>query len=153
MVGKKLGSMVVALIFVLGMACSVQAASLDDAKDLAVKAAAYIKANGVEKGLAELNNPKGQFVNGDLYVTVQDLNGVARANPMFPKLIGQNHISLKDATGKLWIKENTDVVKAKGSGWVTYSWTNPATRKVQAKKAGVQIVEGTDLYTMCGVFQ
>ena len=150
---KFVWSLVVTLTVVFGMTYLVQAAPLDDAKSLAEKAAAYIKANGKEKGFAEINDPKGRFVKGDIYVTVQDFNGVPLANPMFPKLIGQNHLDLKDANGKLWIRENIEVAKTKGGGWVTYSWTNPTTKKVQPKKAWVQRVEGTDMYTMCGVFQ
>lgn len=146
-------SMVVVLAVVFGAAYAVQAAPLDDAKALAEKSAAYVKANGKEKGIAEIGNPKGQFVKGDLYVTLQDFNGIALANPMNPKLHGQNHLELKDATGKPFIKDNIELAKTKGSGWVTYSWTNPATKKVQAKKAWVQRVEGTDMYTMSGVFQ
>ncbi|HEY3278529.1 MAG TPA: cache domain-containing protein [Syntrophorhabdaceae bacterium] len=150
---KAVWSMVVVLAVVFGAAYVVQAAPLDDAKTLAEKSAAYVKANGKEKGIAEIANPKGQFVKGDLYVTLQDFNGIALANPMNPKLHGQNHLELKDATGKTFIKENIEVAKTKGSGWVTYSWTNPATKKIQAKKAWVQRVEGTDMYTMSGVFQ
>jgi cytochrome c len=149
---KLVCSMVVAIAVVFAAVCLVQAAPLDDAKTLAEKAAAYVKANGKEKGIAEIANPKGQFVKGDLYVTLQDFNGIALANPMNTKLHGQNHLELKDATGKAFIKENIEVAK-KGSGWVTYSWTNPATKKIQAKKAWVQRVEGADMYTMSGVFQ
>ncbi len=32
------------------------------------KAAAYVQANGKEKALKEFNNPKGQFVKGELYI-------------------------------------------------------------------------------------
>jgi cytochrome c len=148
-------SMVVVMAVVFTMVCIAQAATLEEAKAMAEKAAAYVKANGKEKGIDEISNPKGQFVKGnmDLYVVLQDLNGIALANPANPKLHGQNHMNLKDPSGKLFIKENTELVKAKGSGWVTYTWTNPTTKKVQPKKAWVQRVEGTDMYTMCGIFQ
>jgi cytochrome c len=147
--------MVVLMAVVFSTVYIAEAATTEEAKQMAEKAAAYVKANGKEKGIAEISNPKGQFVKGnmDLYVTLQDLNGVALANPANPKLHGQNHMNLKDPSGKLFIKENIELVKAKGSGWVTYTWTNPATKKVQPKKAWVQAVEGTDMYTMCGIFQ
>jgi cytochrome c len=142
---------VVVLIF--GAVVCVHATPLDDAKSLAEKAAVFAKANGKEKAVAEVGNPKGQFVKGDLYVTLQDTKGFALANPMSPGLVGQNHLELKDPSGKYFIKENVELVNSKGSGWVTYVWTNPATKKVQPKKAWVQKVEGTDMYMMCGVFQ
>jgi cytochrome c len=149
---KTARSFAIAVVMFFAAACFVSAAPLDDAKALAEKSAAYVKANGKEKGVAEIGNPKGQFVKGDLYVALQDFNGVALANPMFPKLAGQNHLELKDANGKFFIKEFIETAR-KGGGWVTFAWTNPATKKVQAKKAWVQRVEGTDMYTQCGVFQ
>ena len=149
---KAVSRMVVALVVVFAAVCLAHATPLDDAKTLAQKAAAYVKTNGKDKGIAEISNPKGQFVKGDLYVTLQDLNGVMLANPMNPKLHGQNHLGLKDTTGKSFIKENIEVAK-KGSGWVTYTWVNPATKHPQSKKAWIERVEGTDLYTMSGVFQ
>ncbi len=150
---KIVWSLVLVLAVVFGGTCLVQAGPLDDAKALGEKAAAFVKANGKEKGAAEIGNPKGQFVKGDIYVTYHDLSGVTLANPVAPKLVGMNHIDLKDASGKLFVKDCIDTVKAKGSGWVTYTWTNPVTKKVQPKKSWVQRVEGTDTYTMCGVFQ
>ena len=148
--------MVVALVVVFGAVCILQAAPLDDAKALAVKAAAYIKTNGKDKGVAEVNNPKGQFVKGDLYVTVTDFDGKLLAHPKQPQLVNvtpPNPATVKDATGKLFVMENTELAKTKGSGWVTFTWTNPTTGKVQPGKYWVQRVEGLDMYTMCGVFQ
>jgi signal transduction histidine kinase len=118
-----------------------------------VKAAEFVKANGKEKGVAEIGNPKGQFVKGELYVTLQDTKGAPLANPMNPALIGQNHLGLKDPSGKFFIKDMIEIVNTKGSGWATYTWVNPATKKVQPKKVWVQKVEGTDMYTLCGIFQ
>jgi cytochrome c len=152
---KRVLSMVLVVMFVFGVAYVAQSATLEEAKALGEKSAAFVKANGKDKGIAEISNPKGQFVKGNLevYVTLQDFNGVALANPANPKLHGQNHMELKDPTGKLFIKEAIELAKTKGSGWTTYSWTNPITKKVQPKKAWVQRVEGTDMYTMCGIFQ
>jgi cytochrome c len=142
--------LVMAMIFSVAMAS--HASTLEDAKAMAIKAASFVKANGPEKGLAEIGNVKGQFVKGDLYVTCQDINGVVRANPMAPTLVGQNHTELKDPNGKFFVKEMIEAAK-KGGDWVSYVWTNPATKKVQPKKAWVQRVEGTELYTLCGIFQ
>ncbi len=152
---RKVVGMLVAAMFVLGVVFTAQAVTLDEAKALGEKAAAYVKANGKDKGIAEISNPKGQFVKGnlELYVTLHDVNGVTLANPANPKLHGQNHTDLKDPTGKLFVKEAVELVKSKGSGWTTYSWTNPLTKKVQPKKAWVQRIEGTDMYTLCGVWQ
>ncbi len=142
-----------AVTLIFGAAYATQAATLDDAKALAVKAAEFVKANGKEKGVAEIGNPKGQFVKGELYVTLQDTKGFHLANPMNAGLVGQNHLGLKDPSGKPFVKDMIEIVTTKGSGWATYEWVNPATKKVQPKKAWVQKVEGTDMYTLCGIFQ
>lgn len=134
-------------------ACITHASPLDDAKGLAEKAATYVKANGKEKGLAEINDPKGPFVKGDLYVVVADFNGISLANPVQPKLNGRNLLDVKDGSGKPFMKEVVDIAKTKGSGWVTYSWTNPETKKLQPKKSWVQRVEGHDVLVICGVWQ
>ena len=108
-----------------------QAAPQDDAKALAEKAALFAKANGKEKAMAEFNNPKGQFTKGDLYVFANNWSGECLANGGNPKLVGQNHLGLKDANDKYFMKEMIEVAKTKGGGWVSYSWTNPTTKKVQ----------------------
>ena len=138
---------------VFGVTLMAQASTLEEAKALAEKAAAFMKANGKDKAIAEFNNPKGQFVKGDLYIFAQDFNGIMLANGGNPKLAGQNHLEVKDPNGKLFVKEMIALVKSKGSGWVEYSWTNPVTKKVQPKKTWIQKVEGMDLYVGCGIFQ
>jgi cytochrome c len=148
---SKVFLMIVSMVF--GLTILAQASSLEEAKALADKAAAYVKANGKDKAAAEFNNPNGEFVKGDLYVFLQDFNGVLLAHGGNPKLVGQNHIEIKDPTGKLFTKEMVDTVKTKGGGWVEYTWTNPATKKVQPKKSWVQRVEGMDIYVGCGLFQ
>ena len=151
---RKMG---IGLVSVMVVVCFwvtlVQASTLEEAKAFAEKAAAYMKANGKDKAVAEFNNPKGQFFKGDLYVFAQDFNGVMLANGGNPKLVGQNHLELKDPNGKLFVKEMVEIAKTKGGGWASYSWTNPATKKVQPKKTWVQRVEGMDLYVGCGIFQ
>jgi signal transduction histidine kinase len=149
----KRGICSIVLLFVVFFFGTVYAATLEEAKALGEKAAAYVKANGKEKGAAEIGNAKGQFVKGEMYVTLQDYAGRPVANPMSPGLVGQNHLELKDPNGKYFIKECIDIAKTKGGGWVEYSWVNPATKKIQPKKSWVQRIEGMDMYTLSGLFQ
>jgi signal transduction histidine kinase len=144
-------TLLVALLF-SASAFVVQAATRDDAKAFAEKAVAYWKANGKEKAVAEFNNPKGQFVKGDMYIVIQGFDGVLLANGGNPALVGQNHLELKDPNGKQFVKEMVEAAK-KGGGWVTYSWTNPVTKKIGTKKAWIKQIEGEQAYVNCGVFQ
>ncbi len=150
---KVLKGILLVTCMVFGMTLMAQASTLEEAKALAEKGAAYVKANGKDKAIAEFNKPDGEFVKGDLYVFLQDFSGLMLANGGNPKLPGQNHLELKDPTGKLFVKEMIELAKSKGSGWVEYSWTNPSVKKVQPKKTWVQRVEGMDMYVGCGIFQ
>jgi len=144
--------LVTSLMFFL--ICTAGAATLEEAKDLGIKAAAYVKSVGKDAAAKEMNKPGNPFDKGELYVTLHDLNGVFVANPKVPGLAGQNLFNLKDPTGKLFVQEQIAVAKsATGSGWVAYTWSNPATKKAQPKKSWVQRVEGTDLFTLSGLFQ
>ena len=123
----------------------------EEAKAMVEKAVAYVKANGKEKAFAEFNNPQGQFVKGELYIYAQGLNGVMLAHGANAKLIGQDHLQMKDPSGKLFVQEMVEIAKTKGSGWVDYSWTHPQTKKVQAKTTYIQKVD--DYYLGCGIYK
>ena len=70
-----------------------------EAKAFVEKGAAYIKLHGKEKALAEFNNPKGKFVDRDLYMFAYDFNGVNLALGSNPKWVGHNFLDLDDADG------------------------------------------------------
>jgi cytochrome c len=125
----------------------------EDAMALAEQAVKYFKANGKEKTVAEIHDPKGQFWKDDLYVFIQDFNGVHVANGGNPKLVGLNHFELKDPNGVFLAKEMIQVAKTKGSGWVDYSWVNPATKKIQPKTTYVKRIEDTNYFAACGVWK
>ena len=123
----------------------------EEAKAMVEKAVAYVKANGKDKAFAEFNNPQGQFVKGELYIYAQGLNGVMLAHGANAKLIGQDHLQMKDPSGKLFVQEMVKIAKTKGNGWVDYSWTHPQTKKVQAKTTYIQKVD--DYYLGCGIYK
>jgi len=126
---KKLLMFMVAGLFVFSLITPVFAGgSADEATALIEKSIAFYKANGKEKALAEISNPGGQFVKGEFYVFIWDLNGTVIAHGANQKLIGKDVSGLKDADGKLFVKEGMDLGKSKGSGWVDYKWPNPVTK-------------------------
>ena len=113
----------IAVLIVIGLsifAVLSYAADRDDAKTLVKRAAAYVKYQGKDKALAEINTPKGMFDKGELYVFAYDLQGVMLAHPKNPALIGQNLIDVPDVEGKLFRKEIVEKAKSNGSGWVDY---------------------------------
>ncbi|MDD2903232.1 MAG: cache domain-containing protein [Syntrophales bacterium] len=127
------------------------AGTADQAKALVEKAAAYHKANGKDKAIAAFNNPKGEFVQGDLYIFMMDENCNTLAHGANAKLVGKNVAELKDADGKLFMQAMRDTAK-KGGGWVDYKWSNPATKKVQAKSSYIMPL-GDGLFIGCGIYK
>ena len=136
-----------AVAVVLAISFAAQAATEQDAKAFAQKVVQYTKDNGKDKAIAEILNPKGQFKRADLLINFSDMNGVLLAHNTYPTLAGQNHYDLKDANGKLFIKEAVEVAK-KGGGWIDFMWTNPDTKKVAPAKGWIQRVPGADLWVM-----
>jgi signal transduction histidine kinase len=133
----------------LGMAAENGTAS--EAQVLVGKAVAYLKANGKDKALAEFNNPKGQFVDRDLYVFVLDKDGVTLANGVNPKIVGKNVSDMKDQDGKFFIKDLLGVGNGKGSGWVDYHWPDPVSKKVRPKSTYVE--KSGDWFICSGVYK
>lgn len=129
-----------AIIFAITMALlgntalAVEQGTLDEATALVKKAVTFAKANGKEKVIAEANNPKGQFVDRDLYVNIYELNtGIVRAYVVNTKLLGKDVSELKDADGKSFIRDILNIAKKDGKGTVDYKWLEPSTKAIMPK--------------------
>lgn len=125
----------------------------DEAVALVKKAVAYIKANGKEKAFEEINNPKGQFVDRNLYIFVYDLKGISLAigNGNAKKMVGKNLADMRDADGTYLIKKLIEVSTTKGKGWVDYKWPNPVTNSVEKKSSYVEKLD--DMLVGCGIYK
>ena len=120
------------------------------AKEMVIKAEAFVKENGKEKAIEEFNKPDGQFVKDSFYVFVYDLTGTVIAHPRRPELVGKNVISEPDSKGKLFRKEIVEKAKAKGEGWVDYKYLNPTTKKEKTKTTYFKKVG--DMIICCGAY-
>lgn len=123
----------------------------DEAVAMVKRAAAFIKANGREKAFAEIGNPKGKFVDRDLYVTVYDLGGTCLAHGFNPKMVGKNMIGLKDPDGKAFIQERSEVARTRDAFWIDYRYINPTTKQIGDKSMYTEKVG--DLLVSCGVYK
>lgn len=104
-----------------------------DATAMVKKGVAFIKANGKDKGYAEITSKTGQFKDRDLYLVVYGLDGTVHAHGANEKMVGKNLIELKDVDGKAFVKERVELAKAKGSFWQDYKFTNPENKKIEPK--------------------
>ena len=133
------------------MAFAAEFGTAAEAEALVKKAIQVVKAEGKEKAFAEINNPKGKFVDRDLYIFVYDMDGKCVAHGFNQKMIGKELIEIKDSDGKLYVKERVEIAKTKGKGWQDYKFTDPITKKIEPKSAYVERVES--LIVGCGVYK
>ena len=149
---KKLVFGLVILTFLCG-AAMVQAgdrATKDQAVAMVQKAIAYIKANGNDKAFAEIDNPKGQFVDRDLYVMVYDMNGKCLAHGQKMSMVGKSMVDFKDVDGKPFIQERLALMKKQNSAWQSYKFMDPLTKKIEPKEAYME--RCGDLIVCAGVY-
>ena len=130
-----LGTVALALGLAFGPAAFAKEgnATKDDAVATVKKGIAFIKANGKDKGYAEVSNKEGQFIDRDLYLVVYGLDGTVRAHGANGKMVGKNLIDLKDVDGKAFVKERVDLAQSKGTFWQDYKFTNPVSKKIEPK--------------------
>jgi signal transduction histidine kinase len=104
-----------------------------EAQALVAKGVASIKKIGAQKTYDAINAKAAGWVDRDLYLTVYDLDGKCLAQGANAKMVGKDLSDLRDADGRLFIKERVDLAKAKPSFWQDYKWNDPITRKMTAK--------------------
>ena len=122
-------------------------ATPEQAKAMVHKGVAFIKANGPDKGYAEITSKTGPFRFEDLYLVVYGLDGMVHAHGANEKMVGRNLIELKDVDGKAFVKERVDLGRAKTSFWQDYKFTNPENKKVEPKSMYCERLEQT---VVCG---
>ena len=137
-----------AVALVLGSTSALASnATADEATAMVKKGVAFIKANGADKGYAEVTSKTSQFKDRDLYLVVYGLDGVVRAHGANEKMVGKNLIELKDVDGKPFVKERVELAKAKGTFWQDYKFTNPVSKKIEPKSMYCEKLDDT---VVCG---
>lgn len=148
---KKIVAAVVIFFVLVGLAYADKRGTAEEAKAMLDKAVAFYKANGQEKALAAFNDPKGPFVQGDLYIFALGLDGKILAHAIKPKLVGKGQMEIRDADENNFIKQMVDVAKSKGSGVIEYKWENPVSLVVEKKSAYIEKVD--EMILGCGYFK
>lgn len=134
---RQIRNLTIALALALPFAAQAKGeyATKEEAVAMVKKGIAFIKANGAEKGYAEITNKQGRFVDRDLYLVVYGLDGKCLAHGANEKQVGRDLIDLKDIDGKAFVRERVELAKAKPAGfWQDYKFTNPVTKKVEPKQ-------------------
>ncbi|HSD61417.1 MAG TPA: cache domain-containing protein [Burkholderiales bacterium] len=108
------------------------------AKALFEEAVAYMQANGPEKSFDAFNNPRGKFVQGDLYVFALDLQGNYFASGANPGLAGFNVRETRDAAGNPLFKDMIELARTKGEGTVSYVWLDRLDNRLDHKTSYIK---------------
>jgi signal transduction histidine kinase len=138
------------LVLGLNTALAAEVGTKDEATAMVKKAIGFLKTNGADKAYAEISNPKGQFVDRDLYVVVYDMTGKCLAHGANPKMIGRDLIDNKDVDGKEFVKERVEMMKKQASGWQEYKFRNPTTNQIEPKAMYIERLN--DVIVGCGVY-
>jgi signal transduction histidine kinase len=121
---------------VAGMLVSVMAGAADkgtseEAKTMLDKAIAAVTADEA-KALAAFNDPKGGYVDRDLYVFCFDKGGRMTASGANPSRVGTDVTTLKGPDGRA-VGAEMLALAAKGGGQIEYRWMSPTTKQVATK--------------------
>jgi methyl-accepting chemotaxis protein len=116
------------------------------------KAADYLKSSRDPKRVYdEVSDPVGRFVKGELYLFINNFDGITLAHGQNAKLVGKAMLDLKDANGKYFMREIAEAAKINGRGWVDYKWLDPVTKKILEKTTYCQ--RAGDVYIGCGIYK
>ncbi len=124
-----------------------------EAKTMADKALAAVKAQGPEKAYAEFSQKDNvAWHNKDCYVFVVKYDGSVGAHGGNAALVGKNVLEMKDADGEPFQKKMIDQAK-KGAGWVDYKWSNPVSKEISPKTTYVLPIAGQNALLGVGVYK
>jgi len=145
------GFVAVLLVITTSVCLADEFGTRQQAQAMVERAAAFLKENGRAKALAEFGNPKGQFIDRDLYVVAYAASdGVRLSHPYNHKLVGRSVAATTDINGKLYGQEILTVGNSKGRGWVEYKYSDPITKKLGEK--ALYILKVDDIIIGCGAY-
>ncbi|GGY08845.1 hypothetical protein GCM10007160_40260 [Litchfieldella qijiaojingensis] len=129
----------IALMAIVQPAFAAERASPEEAKAMALKAAAYVQDHGREAAVEAFMSPDGEWLDRDLYVFMYDADGITLALAPAPDLVGTNRLDLQGYGGTYIIKE---MLAVESEGWVSYLYDNPVTQQVEAKTSYIIRMDG-----------
>lgn len=148
---KSLGLVVLLAGLLASPVAFAQANTPEEAVAMVDKGLAFLKKNGKEALIAEVNAKNPDYVRGELYLYVRGTDGTVLAHPVNPRLVGKNMMELPDAEGKYFRKEIVQIALAKGKGWVDYSYNNPVSKVIEKKST--YFVRSGDLILEAGIYK
>ncbi len=119
--------------------------------DLVKRSVQLIEEKGPDTAFPVLSDPKGDYVDGDLYVFTYNMDG-AIIQHLRPKLVGKNMMNIKDKEGKCLACDFVRIAKEEGQGWSQYWWPKPGSGELSVKVSFIMKVPGHELFVGAGVY-
>ena len=119
-------------------------------------AVALVEEAGVEAACAEFRQRGSRWFQGDDYVFVLDMEGLALCHPARPNLEGRNLMYLSDPKGRPIAALLQRELAAADRGWVHYLWPRPDQRIFDWKTTHVRRArepEGREVMVASGRYQ
>jgi len=138
--------LVVAFAFVAALSSwpnFAQAASQFGTRDEAVamvhRVQDMFKRSGYDATIKAVLSKSGGTIDRDLYAYILDQNGVVMANGAIPTMTpGTNLYNFRDQNGKYMMREQLEVCKGSGSGWVDFRFLSPTTQTIEDKSTYIE---------------
>jgi signal transduction histidine kinase len=137
-------------LFALDAAADATRGTEAEAQAMVKKAIQHYDKVGKDKAMADFSKSPGPFVDRDLYVVVDAMDGLVLAH-INPKILGRNMIDLRDADGRYQIRERLDAARNGVSGWQDFKFFNPVTRKIEPKRTYWE--KHDNLVFACGAYK
>jgi hypothetical protein len=123
-----------------------------DCETLVKKCLTLFQEQGKEPALKAINDPKGPFIKGDIYVFALDMENKVLAHPYDKALLRMTMSNVIDANGQRFFVKFKEVAEKSGSGWVGYTWAKPGQEGAKPKSTYITKVPGDELYIGAGYY-
>ena len=144
---------ILALVIVLFAAGKVMAQGNSEVMSLVEKGVVMAVVEGEEAVLKAIGDPKGPFIEGDLYLFAGPLDKVTMsAHPYKPELVGKDMSTFRDNHGNFLFFEFVKTALEDGAGWIEYWWPKPGATKASLKMTYVMKVPGKNMYIGGGYY-
>ena len=108
---------------------------------------------GAEAALKAIGDPKGPFIQGELYLFAGPLDKITLfAHPYKPELVGKDLATYRGPRGNFIFFDFVKVCLTTGSGWTRYWWPKPGAVEPSPKLTYVMKVPGQNLFVAGGLY-
>ncbi|WP_319379283.1 cache domain-containing protein [uncultured Methanocorpusculum sp.] len=124
----------------------------EELKAFVTNAYLYAQKEGKTAALAAFNDPKGPFIDGELYIFAGGMDGTVLSVPYQPGLIGANAWFAEDPAGVKYVQRV--IARAEqGGGYVLYLYPNPSVGYSTELKLSYVIPVDNEWYLGAGLYE